>query len=211
MRLLRRQLHWAKMEGEQLKRSCEEMETLRREEFTLKEVLMDGLMEGELVTGEREGLLRNVDDRVKAAMEEDAEAAKHMVWTGGEPLWRHHRPYQPQHHLIPQNYERQYDENTDPGDEEMLDADEADAASPPELAQTPPPPRQPSSRTPSPPPTGQSGGFDGDADPYDNYLAGRMAEYEERERLKELGGTPQKAQEAKEADAVGALVGMSGK
>ena len=73
-------------------------------------------------------------------------------------------------------------------------------------------------RTPSPPPTGHSGGFDGDADPYDNYLASQLAAYEERERLRSLQNTPQNQNQRassaqtreKEADAVGALMGMSG-
>jgi hypothetical protein len=65
----------------------------------------------------------------------------------------------------------------------------------------------------SPPPTGASGGFEGEGDPYDNYLEGMMAQYEKRQKAE---STPMKTEEsadteaAAEADAVGALMGLSG-
>lgn len=176
MRLLRRQVHWAQQEGDALKQEIEQMEAQRREEWTLKEVLLEGVLEADLANAEKHQLLRNVDGRVKEAMRRDALPAKKLEWTGGEPSWRR-------------------------------SGDEMDVEMPglPQGAQSP-----------SPPPTGVSnggGGFDGDADPYDNYLATRMAEYEERERLRSMQNTPAKAaqeQQAAEQDAVGALMGLKG-
>ena len=179
MRLLRRQVHWAQQEGEELKRECSELEQARKEEWMLKEILLEGAMEEELSRGEREGLLGGVDEKVRKAMLKDVGPSKQLNWTGGEPAWR-------------------MDGDAVRADEEME-------------VETPQQPAE--QRSPSPPPTGHSGGFDGDADPYDNYLATRMAEYEERERLRSLHNTPQKTrveQQAAEADAVGALIGMSG-
>lgn len=179
MRLLRRQLHWARTDGDGLKRECAELERVRRQEWDLKEILLEGVLESELARGEREGMLRNVDERVKEAMERDVGPSKGLEWSGGVPAFRSQR-------VAVSAVEK---------DGRMEEAVETPEGEP--------------QGTPSPPPTGHSGGFDGDADPYDNYLAGRMAEYEERERLKRLHSTPQQQRE-KEADAVGALVGMSG-
>ena len=181
MRLLRRQVHWAQQEGQQLKHEIAVLEERRKEEWQLKEILLDGVLEEELSRAEKEGLLARVDANVKEAMEKDVESAKMLSWTRGEPPWRTN---QVQRKVL----ER---------DEDMPDA----VATP--LMQTP-------QRTPSPPPTGHSGGFDGEGDPYDNYLQARMAEYNERERLRSLQNTPQKQRAEAEADAVGALMGMSG-
>jgi hypothetical protein len=124
-------------------------------------------------------------------MEADAEPGRVHAWTHGTPSWRRDGQHARAGHAV-QNI-------SDDQDAEMPDA-------------TATPSAQPSAqRTPSPPATGHSGGgFDGDEDPYDNYLASRMAEYYERERLRSLQNTPLKQrQEEKEADAVGALVGLS--
>ncbi|EMD01023.1 hypothetical protein BAUCODRAFT_81988, partial [Baudoinia panamericana UAMH 10762] len=48
MRLLRRQIHWAEQEAVELARECEVLERVRKEEWQLKEILLDGVMEGEL-------------------------------------------------------------------------------------------------------------------------------------------------------------------
>lgn len=191
LRLLRRQVHWAEQEGKELKVEVEKLEQLKREEWTLKDKLLDGALEEDFARAEREGWLQGVPGIPKRMMETDAKAASVQQWTHGTPPWRKER------HEI-----RTLRNFSDDQDAEM-----------PDLIATPS--AQPSAqRTPSPPPTGHSGGggFDGDDDPYDNYLAGRMAEYYERERLRSLQNTPQKQrQEEKEADAVGALVGLSGK
>lgn len=181
MRLLRRQVHWAQKEGDELKQEIEQMELQKREEWTLKEILLEGVLESDLAQAEKEQLLRNLDGHVREAMAKDALPAKKLEWTGGEPAWRRAKP-------LPLRQER----------------DDVDMDTPGPLR---------GHRTPSPPPTGVSGGgFDGDADPYDNYLATRMAEYEERERLRSIQNTPKAAQEQKaaEADAVGALMGLKG-
>ncbi|KAK3700467.1 hypothetical protein LTR37_015971 [Vermiconidia calcicola] len=183
MRLLRRQLHWAVCEQDALRLECAMLENSRREEWRMKEVLLEGCMESEWFRGQREGLVGDVDERVRGEMEGDVEGTKGLRWTGGTPEWR--REEQSEY----PRFERQ----------DMSGQ------------QTPVAQRQRLS-SPSPPPTGHSGGggFDGDQDPYDNYLAGRMAEYEERQRLRSVQNTPQK-QSAAEADAVGALMGLSGK
>lgn len=182
MRLLRRQLHWAQQEGDGLRAEIEQLEQQRRDEWTLKEILLDGVMEAEYATAQSEDILRNVEDRVREAMERDVEPAKSLPWSGVEPKWRRPRP----------SRRRRSDE-----DVRMKDTG----------ADTPGQDR----RTQSPPPTGLSGGgFDGDGSPYDNYLNARMAEYEERQRLRNQN-TPAKANEQRntaEADAAGALMGM---
>lgn len=180
MRLLRRQLHWAQQDGDVLKGEIEQLEQQRRDEWTLKEILLDGVMEAEYATAQSDDILRNVDQRVREAMERDIEPAKSLAWTGEEPKWRRPQPARLR----------------SDGDAPMKDNG----------AETPGQDR----RTQSPPPTGVSGGFDGEADPYDNYLNARMAEYEERQRLR-TQGTPLKVNEqqsADEADAAGALMGM---
>jgi hypothetical protein len=183
MRLLRRQLHWAQQEGDDLKKEVEMLEQQRREEWTLKEILLDGVMEAEYATAEKEKLLDNVNDAVRDAMENDVAPAKQLRWTGELPKWRRPRAAAPAF----------VDEDARMGDDADSPADNHDS--------------------PSPPATGVSGGgFDGEADPYDNYLNARMAEYEERQRLRNMQNTPVKTaneQQAAEADAVGALLGMS--
>lgn len=203
MRLLRRQLHWAETEGAELNKELAELERIRKEEFGLKEILLEGMLEAELSRAQQEGLLSGVDDKVRKRMESDAEPAKQIEWTGGTPTWRENK--RPAH---------------------LRDTEMADVATPDEPA---------AERTPSPPPTGKSGGFDGDEDPYDNYVNSMMAEYEARQRMLSQQNTPEKAQEAylerdmspsedrpqqrnvrgqatseKEADAIEGLVGMSG-
>ncbi len=182
MSLLRRQLHWATKENEGLKDEVSTLEQKRKHEWRQTDTVFEGVMEAELARGSLQGLLDGMEERVRQQMEQDTAAARLREWTGGEPAWRRNG----------QNLATPGQENGN--DEDMRDVDDE--------RHTP---------TPSPPPTGHSagGGFDGDQDPYDNYLAGRMAEYEERERLRSLQNTPQKAQAVREADAVGALMGMS--
>lgn len=197
MRLLKLQLHWAQREGDELRRDGDELEKLKKEEWALKEILLDSLMEAELSIAERDNKLQNVDARVREVMHRDAEPAKHLEWTGGEPSFRAQLRQLEQMARNGQDW-RKTVEQPDPGERTPEQVEEAEE------------------RTPSPPPTGKSGGFDGENDPYDNYLADRMAEYEERERQRSIQNTPQKSrvaeqQAADEADAVGALMGMSGK
>jgi hypothetical protein len=192
MRLLRRQLHWAEKENQELTKECEMLEEARKEEWTLKEILMEGVLEAELVKGVEEGALEDMDSSLHDKMSKDIAPAQKLGWTPRAPDWRRARPLQSSH--------LQY----------TRDAAMPDRPSTPDVAE----------RTPSPPPTGQSGGFDGDRDPYDNYVGDQMAHFEqlraqrEKERMRgqSLQGTPvkQNPDADREADAVGALMGMSG-
>jgi hypothetical protein len=189
MRLLRRQLHWAEREKAELKRENEMLEQERHNERLLKEILLEGAMEVELARADRDQLLRDVDEHVRQAMEKDVEPSKKIPWIPRAP---HFRRVGFRSRLTSQPS----------GDTAMPDAGTSTPV--------------PEHGSPSPPPTGKSGGFDGDQDPYDNYVGDRMAEFErlraEREKAKSLQNTPSgKEQQADaEADAVGALMGMSG-
>ena len=187
MRLLRRQLHWAQKESEDVKKEIEMLEQQKREEWLLKEILLEGALEAELAQAEKEHLLDKVDAKVRAAMEADVAPARQYTWTDGPPKWRQSRPVAT----------REVDD-----DVSMADAGESSEQQ----------------RSPSPRPVGVSGGFDGDGDPWDNFLQDRMAAYEERERLRNQkaapdDNTPSKSQQqAAEADAeaAGTLLGLSG-
>ena len=205
MRLLRRQLHWARKEQEMLREECEGLERARKEEWVLKEILMEGFMESEIARGDEERLILTGDAGgvyLRDAMEKDVHVARGLEWSGGfEPAWRR------------RNGNGQVDIDKD------LRAREDWVMEDREEVQTPIDRTRTAERTPSPPPTGKSGGFDGDGDPFDNYLADQMARFEERERQKSSQqNTPQKVQVQRteqqvasaEADAVGALIGMSG-
>ena len=241
MRLLRRQLHWATSEQEELRRECEVLEQKRREEWTLKEILLEGVMEGELAKGDADGMLEDVEAKVRERMEGDVEGAKGLSWVPEPPIWRRDGfQRRPKSHPTAAG-----DEGGDSGEREQdglpfttplhnlpHNAPLPDAPS----AVHTPAAQQPRTRTPSPPATGQSAGFDGTGDPYDNYLEDRMAgmerlkaerdkarslqatpnvEADEREaavegKLKEAGDKGREEQAEAEADAVGALLGMSG-
>ncbi|KAF2463197.1 uncharacterized protein BDR25DRAFT_116034 [Lindgomyces ingoldianus] len=53
-RLLRRQLHWATQEGEQLRAEAEVLEKKRRDEWVAKELILENLMEAELAQTKRQ-------------------------------------------------------------------------------------------------------------------------------------------------------------
>ncbi|KAI7717828.1 hypothetical protein KC353_g4285 [Hortaea werneckii] len=226
MRLLRRQLHWANKEQEELKRECEALEQKRKEEWTLKEILLEGSLEAELAKGEESGLLQDVNERVREVMEHDAQPAKEMDWTPTKPFWRQQQFQQDRE----RRRQREQDQQEGLPYTETLSELPHDAPMPSHSFRLPPTdietPKQLSRpHSPSPPPTGQSAGFDGTGDPYDNYVDDRMAGMErlkaERDRARSLHGsrgTPSKqgeghgpeSQKEAEADAVGALLGMSG-
>ncbi|KAF2722719.1 hypothetical protein K431DRAFT_283545 [Polychaeton citri CBS 116435] len=218
MRLLRRQVHWAQEENEKLKRECDGLEQIRRDEFDRKELLFDAYMEYELVRGKRLGLFANAGKGVVDALQHETPATRNYTWSDEIPTWSLKRD-----ELV----------NSSDGDVEMSGLNALAAA-------TPAASRhgagianggrsgdnngvgRSGDASPSPPPTGNSGGFEGEGNPYDNWLASRMAQYEERERQRSLQNTPQKpgamaapppapssqAQQEAEADAVGALVDM---
>jgi hypothetical protein len=186
MRMLRRQIAWAESEANVLKRAVDDLEKQKREEWAMKEVLLEAVMAAELSRADQEGLLRSIDARVEEAMEKDTLPAQNLKWNGPNPLLR--RRNGPR-----RNREVKSAVQTPgaAGDEDGGDDDEIG----------------------SPPPTGASGGFEGEGDPYDNYLEGMMAQYEKRQQAE---STPMKTEDAAdveaaaEADAVGALMGLSG-
>lgn len=84
MRLLRRQLHWAQQESEDLRLECEKLEQIRRGEWVKKEVLLEGALEGELADAKSRGLIK---DGLAEDMEKDLETAKGLKWSG-TPWWK---------------------------------------------------------------------------------------------------------------------------
>lgn len=184
MRMLRRQIVWAEAEADKEKEGIEYLEKVRREEWAMKEVLLEAVMASELSHADQEGLLQQVDARVEAAMEKDTEPAQRLNWNGPKPIQRRRK--------APRADREVKSAVQTPGGAND-DEDEDDVG--------------------SPPPTGASGGFEGEGDPYDNYLEGMMAQYEKRQQAE---STPMKTEEtaeteaAAEADAVGALMGLSG-
>lgn len=84
MRLLRRQIHWATQEGEDLKADIEQLEALRRNEWLKKEVLLEGTMENELAVAEDQDM---VEDGLLEEMTRDVEPAKGFRWTK-TPWWK---------------------------------------------------------------------------------------------------------------------------
>jgi hypothetical protein len=190
MRMLRRQIAWAEQEADQLKRETDELEKIKREEWMLKEVLLEAVMAAELSRADREGMLQQVDARVGEAMEKDIEPSQKLTWNGPNPLKRQRKSLR-----IDREAKSAVQTPRVAGDDEDEDDDDVG----------------------SPPPTGASGGFEGEGDPYDNYLEGMMAQYEKRQQAATNPAadedTPMKtedAQAASEADAVGALMGLSG-
>nr|POE56871.1 ino80 complex subunit 1 [Quercus suber] len=215
MRVLRRQLHWARKESEEIKRDLAHLEQLRREEWTLKEILLEGVMEAELARGLADERLRDaIPAHVSERMEHDVAPSKRLMWSDGKPDWRRGlRTLAAADVLMrdgPNDREDDDDEDDDP------DADITRKNTPATAAVT-------VKRTPSPPGTGRSGGFDGDQDPYDNYLSGIVAQYEARQqRARSLhsSSTPLRrggddavfataAAASREEDAAGALMGLS--
>ncbi|PNS21503.1 hypothetical protein CAC42_1282 [Sphaceloma murrayae] len=86
MRLLRRQLAWAKKEGEELEGEIEELERVKREEWIAKEALLEGFMEAELRAGEAQGAVR---EKLRVGLESDLRLEK-IKWNR-EPEWRKRR------------------------------------------------------------------------------------------------------------------------
>ncbi|KAF2182200.1 hypothetical protein K469DRAFT_670047 [Zopfia rhizophila CBS 207.26] len=92
-RLLRRQLHWATQEGEQLRAEAELLEKKRKEEWIAKELLVENMMEAELARMRRrrleQGLLDEPDSWV--LLEDDVVPSKKLDIKDKEgkvPWWR---------------------------------------------------------------------------------------------------------------------------
>jgi len=83
---IRRQLHWAQQESEELKADIEELEDIRREEWIKKEILLEATMSGELAHGYKNGLLSDMGKHDKL-MVEDVDSIKGLKWTR-DPWWK---------------------------------------------------------------------------------------------------------------------------
>ena len=83
---IRRQLHWAQQESEELKADIEELEDIRREEWIKKEILLEATMSGELAHGYKNGLLSDMGKHDKL-MVDDVDSIKGLKWTR-DPWWK---------------------------------------------------------------------------------------------------------------------------
>ncbi|PVI07102.1 hypothetical protein DM02DRAFT_496182, partial [Periconia macrospinosa] len=93
-KLLRRQLHWATQEGEQLRAETEVLEKKRKEEWVAKELLMENIMEAEMAKEKRKRLERGLTDDplYLQALDKDADPSRHLnvkpSRDGKIPWWR---------------------------------------------------------------------------------------------------------------------------
>lgn len=88
-RLLRRQFKWAEEDGQELQRQIEELEKVRRREWTQKELVLTNLMEAEVAQAEEKGILDGVDMNSVNQMLEFAETdAKKLPLVGDMPWYR---------------------------------------------------------------------------------------------------------------------------
>ena len=91
--LLRRQLHWATQQGEQLRAEAEVMEKQRKDEWIAKELVMENLMEAELATIRRKRLEAGQFDEPESfkLLEADIQPSKKLniqPKQGKIPWWR---------------------------------------------------------------------------------------------------------------------------
>ncbi|OCK83283.1 hypothetical protein K432DRAFT_402189 [Lepidopterella palustris CBS 459.81] len=90
-RLLRRQLHWAQLEAEELKGEAEGLEKKRKDEWIAKELLLENVMEAELARMRRSRAeMGNGDEQLLwDIMEEDVKPARVLQVKGKNmPWWR---------------------------------------------------------------------------------------------------------------------------
>ena len=86
MSRIRRQLHWAQQEEEELKADIDELEDIRREEWIKKEILLEATMSGELAHAYKNGLLSDIGSNEKL-MVDDVDPIKRLKWTR-DPYWK---------------------------------------------------------------------------------------------------------------------------
>jgi hypothetical protein len=231
MRLLRRQLAWAEAEGADLKEHLEELERLKRHEWTQKEILLEGFMEAELTRAKKEGVFETINTRVRYAMEEDAVVGKGLSWTQGTPLWRGVAAAapsredvemvdvgrRPREAAVSRRSVKSGPAAGEPADDVDDDKDPYDNILAGMMAEYEERERGRATAAAAAEPAEEmdDDDKDDDKDPYDNILAGMMAEYEERERMASMEHMARKKkksasrkQRAAEVDAVGALMGM---
>lgn len=152
MHVLRHQLKWAEDEGKTLEQENAKLERIRREEWSLKELLLDRLTTSEQARAKRSRPARIPQPKLHETVENvpEAEAPKRK------------RP-------AAARRSRAKEVKTEPAEMTPIQepiVDDVDVYGEPET---------------SPPPTGASGGFDGDQDPYDNYVQGLMKKMHERQ------------------------------
>lgn len=92
-RLLRRQLHWATQEGEQLRTEAEALEKKRKEQWVAKELLFENFMEEEIAKNKRRRLDAGETDEPNhlALLDADAAPSKKLdvkPKAGKLPWWR---------------------------------------------------------------------------------------------------------------------------
>lgn len=90
-RLLRRQLHWAQQDAEELKAEAESLEKKRKEEWVAKELLLENAMEAELARMRRKRSERGNGDEVELwdYLEEDVKPARALeIKAKTMPWWR---------------------------------------------------------------------------------------------------------------------------
>lgn len=86
MRLLRRQLHWATSENEELKAEIDDLERAREDEWMKKEAALHGVMSAEFGRGLE---LDAIPSGLQPAMEKDMEAFGEARWPG-QVKWKKH-------------------------------------------------------------------------------------------------------------------------
>jgi hypothetical protein len=91
-RLLRRQLHWATQDGDQLRAEAESLEKQRKDEWAAKELLLENVMEGELESAKRRLVEAGEDEPHHfAQLEADVAPSKKLriqPKAGKIPWWR---------------------------------------------------------------------------------------------------------------------------
>ncbi|QIX02361.1 hypothetical protein AMS68_007878 [Peltaster fructicola] len=153
MRVLRHQVKWAEDESKVLEQENAELERVRREEWSLKEALLDDLTKTEQT---RAGRSKPRRAPLVTALE-TVEAAPEV-----EQAPKRRRPAAARRSRAKEVVKTEPVELTPA---QAPPADDGDVYGEPDT---------------SPPPTGASGGFDGDDDPYDNYVQGMMKRMQER-------------------------------
>lgn len=78
-RLLRRQIHWAEEDSDQLKRQCDALEELRKREWLEKELLLDQAIQGEKDYHERRRIVK--EGLVPSLSNQEIKVAADRIWS----------------------------------------------------------------------------------------------------------------------------------
>lgn len=88
-RLLRRQLHWAQEEANQLKTEVSDLETKRKEAWTSKELVLENAMDVESIVMTLKGIPTGPDGEfVRSRIREDIKPGRALEINGKKPWWR---------------------------------------------------------------------------------------------------------------------------